>query len=415
MNLRSALRVLPFVPALTLPALAQSTERSAAFDILSRDSSEWHVPKSTMSFGFRVLSSGAQVQFGNLGSISQDLGIAPAADGEVDRFYHNGSVLRDGPRSNEVDADGNQTSTPGGRYLTTVTDENGVTTVIGDFLSYTPGQTRIWNYRSDSQLSNPGFVGLSAYSATSDGGTASHDQGPTGGIDVQLARALTKPGGRLQWSLVAGVALSDINAKANGTVASTLHTRTDFYSLNGLSAPDAPYSAPSFADIVDSSGNVLSPGGLETTTPLASLPAVTTESSLAGAASVQGIWQIKGAYFMIKLGPSVRTQLSSRLGLSASAGVAGAYSGSRYSVVESMTRPDVPDPISVTEESTETKFVSGFYADVSLDWLVNARTGFFGGVTMQQFGDYDQSVGGRTAKIDLGSTVGLRGGINIRF
>jgi hypothetical protein len=111
----------------------------------------------------------------------------------------------------------------------------------------------------------------------------------------------------------------------------------------------------------------------------------------------------------------VRTQLTTRLGLSASAGVAGAYTGSRYSVVESLTVPDIPDPISTTEESVTNKFLSGFYADVNVDWRLNERTGLFGGVSMQQLGDYDQSVGGRTAKIDLGNAVGLRGGINIRF
>ncbi len=432
MNSRSALRILAWVPALALTALAQpQSERSAAFDVLSRDSSEWYVPKSTISFGLRVLSSGAQVQFGNLGNIPLSLAIAPAADGEVDRVYHNGRAMQDSPRANEVDADGNQTSTPGGRYLIQVYNNDGTQidngdgtftdagdgtfTTVGDELSYTPGLTRSWGYQSDSQLSTPGFVALSGYSATSGGGVASHDQGPTGGIDVQLARALNKPGGRLQWSLVAGVALSDINAKANGTVASTLQARTDFYPLNGQVAPPAPYSAPSFGQTLDADGNVAGSDGIETTTPLVAVPAFSANTSLAGGAAVQGNWQIKGAYFLFKLGPAVRTQLWSRLGLSASAGVAGAYSGSRYSVVESMTLPDVADPISVTEESIESKFLSGFYADVSLDWMINERTGFFGGVTMQQLGDYDQSAGGRTARIDLGNTVGLRGGINIRF
>ncbi len=413
---RPAFRLLPWLPALAVTALAQPRdERSAAFDLLSRDSSEWYVPKTTVSFGLRVLSSGAEVRFGNLGSIPLNLTVAPISEGEVDRLYHNGAVFRDLPRANEVDADGNQTSTPGGRYVGSVPDQDGNPVVVGDFLSYTPGRTRGWNYRSSAQLSTPGFVGQSVYSATSDGGTASKDQGPTGGIDVQLARALNKPGGRLRWSLVAGLALSDINAKTNGTVSSTLRTRTDFYSLNGQTAPDAPYTAPSFVDILDASGNVLSSLGRETTVPLAAIPSLTTNSAVAGAAAVQGNWQIRGAYFLLKLGPSVRTRLSDRLGLSASAGVAGAYSGSRYSVVESLTLPDVLDPISVTEESVENKFLGGFYADVTLDWLMNERTGLFGGVTMQQLGDYDQAVGGRTANIDLGNRVGVRGGINIRF
>jgi len=39
----------------------------------------------------------------------------------------------------------------------------------------------------------------------------------------------------------------------------------------------------------------------------------------------------------------------------------------------------------------------------------------FGGITAQKFDGYDQTVGARTARIDLGSTVGIRGGISVKF
>lgn len=413
---RSLVRRLLIALLPALPVLAQpEEERSRAFDILSRDSSEWYVPRSTVSFGLRIMSSGASVDFGNLGSVPSIRSIAPFSEGAADRVYDNGGVAKDGLRANEVDANGNQTSTPGGRYQTTVTDADGNTTITGDFLSLTPGQSRTWNYANASQAAVPGQISFNTYAAISEGATASDDQGPTGGIDVQLTRALNRPGAKFQWGLTAGVALSDITAKANGTVTSSLRTRTDIFPLiGGGAAPGAPYSAPAFTELTTGGGAII-PGGFESTVPIAAVPTSTSESTLAGAASVQGNWQIKGAYFLLRLGPSVRTQLTSRMGLSASAGVAGAYTGSRYLVVESLQIPDVVEPISVSDESTENKFLSGFYADVSLDWMLNERTGFFGGVSMQQLGDYDQSVGGRTAKIDMGNAVGFRGGINIRF
>jgi len=415
MTARSLLRpaLLALLPAVSVLAQPEE-ERSRAFDILSRDSSEWYIPRSTVQFGLRIMSSGAAVDFGNLGTVPSLRTIAPASEGAAERIYDNGGVGKDALRTNEVDANGNQTSTPGGRYRTTATDANGNTVLTGDFLSYTPGQSRLWNYANASQAAVPGQVAFQTYSATSEGATASDEQGPTGGIDVQLTRALNRPGAKLQWGFSAGVSLSDITAKANGTVASTLRTRTDVFSLiGGGSAPGAPYSAPSFTDLVDG-GNTIT-GGLESTRPISEAPIGSSESAVAGAASVQGNWQIKGAYFLLRLGPSVRTQLTSRLGLNASAGVAGAYTGSRYIVVETLQVPDVAEPITVSDESTENKFLSGFYADVNLDWMLNERTGFFGGVSMQQLGDYDQSVRGRTAKIDMGNAVGFRGGINIRF
>jgi hypothetical protein len=62
-----------------------------------------------------------------------------------------------------------------------------------------------------------------------------------------------------------------------------------------------------------------------------------------------------------------------------------------------------------------TKFLNGYYADLNLEWAANERTGLFGGFTAQKFDGYDQQVNGRTARIDLGSSVGLRGGVSIRF
>ncbi len=86
------------------------------------------------------------------------------------------------------------------------------------------------------------------------------------------------------------------------------------------------------------------------------------------------------------------------------------------STVESFAVPgDSGGTVSTVETSEVAKFVGGLYADLNFEWLANERTGLFAGVSAQQFGSYDQSVGGRTARIDLGSTVGLRYGVTIRY
>jgi hypothetical protein len=391
----------------------------------------WRESRNKVSFGFRFLSSGADVKFGGLGNVSSSRTRLPASDGAVTRNYDNGAVAADQPRLNEVlldangnpvlDANGNriQTSTPGGRYFTSVTDPNtGVVTITSSSLSYTAGRSRSWSYQTAGQATTrAGYIAMSNFSAVSEGATAAADQGVNGGVEMQLDRQLRKFGRRASLAFTAGVALSDINAKTGGTVRSTLRTDTDFFSLNGQAAPAAPYLGPSFGDLLDGSGNVVGPNSLETTVPINATPdsALGTTTNSAGAASVQGNWQIRGAYFLMRFGPTITARLSESVGLSASFGVAGAYAGSRYRVVENLEMADVVAPLTTTEESHESKFLPGYYADVNVEWRANATTGLFGGVSMQQLGDYDQSVGGRTAKIDLGNAVGIRGGISIRF
>jgi hypothetical protein len=153
--------------------------------------------------------------------------------------------------------------------------------------------------------------------------------------------------------------------------------------------------------------------------PIAAVPNEHKDTTTAGGVNVDGLWQVKGAYFMVKLGPSVRAQLTNRLGFNASLGVAGAYAGTTYSVSERFLVPGLTDiyvgNTSGVEESSTTKFMNGYFADFNLEWAASERTGLFTGVTAQKFDGYDQEVGGRTARIDLGSSVGLRGGVSIRF
>ncbi len=417
-------------PAL-LPAQTSSSEEER-LEKLMADSARWYVPRTTVSVGFRMLNSGGKVNFANLGSVAFDLNVRPIADGAVDRLYDNGAVRTDGPRIDEKDANGNVITTPGGRYplistvTVNVTDANGNVTgtqdillQTGDFRAYTPGLTRNWGYGSASQLTANGRVAMSTYSATSEGASAERETGASAGVEFQYVRHFSKPASRLQWGVLTGITLNGINSKTVGSVTSTLNTRTDYYSLAGATAPPAPYSAPSFDDYLSSAGVVLRADGLETTVPITAVPNQHTETTAVGGATVNGSWQVKGAYFMMRLGPTIRTQLTTRLGLSASLGVAGAYAGSTYSVLETFQVPDLAGVLvgaSVgTEQTSQSKFLSGYYADLNLEWAANERTGLFGGFTAQKFDGYDQAVGSRSARIDLGSSVGLRGGVSIRF
>lgn len=431
----------PLLPLFALLALASapvlltaqtSSSEEERLEKLMADSSQWYVPKTTVSIGFRMLNSGGKVAFGNLGAVAFDSEVAPISAGLVDRVYDNGAVRTDVPRLDEKDAAGNVITTPGSRYpiLSTVTvnvtDANGNVTgtedillQTGDFLAYTPGLTRTWGYGSSTQLTGDGRVAMSTYSASSEGANALKESGASAGVEFQYVRHFSKPASRLQWGVLAGITLNGINSKTAGTVTSTLNTRTDYYSLGGMTVPDAPYFAPSFDDYLSSSGEVLRSDGLETTVPIVATPLSHEETATPQGIEVDGNWQVKGAYFMMRLGPTIRTQLTARFGLSASLGVAGAYTGTTYSVTETFQVPDLAGVIigagRGTEQTSQTKFLSGYYADLNMEWAATERTGLFGGFTAQKFDGYDQSVGSRTARIDLGSSVGVRGGVSIRF
>jgi len=373
----------------------------------------------TVTAGLRASSSGGDVKFGRLGHVPAQQTVDPLGQTSAGRSYDNGIVITDSPRLNERAGgvqDGEVTSTPGGRYQITFTDEEGVTTVVGDFLSYTPGRTRSWGYANADQLTGDGRVGMSIFSATSQGATAQADGDAAGGLELGLARRLGRlAGGRVEWGVGAMVGLTDLNSKSRGTITATLNTLTDFYSLNGQTAPAAPYSGPAFTDLLNGDGAVVSPGGLETTVPLGDTPVSRNETSLAGGAEIDGFWQIKGSYYLIRVGPHLRARVTDRFALFASAGFAGAYVGTTYRVEEVLRTPNPDITITANEERDQSEFSTGFYGELTAEYWLTPRTGFFAGATYHTLGTYEQSLSGRTANVDLGKGAGFRFGIVTRF
>jgi len=428
----TALIALGCLPSFLLAQADVTGKEEERLEQLARSQGEWAAPpKSKLSVGFRMLTSGGRIDFQNLGSVASGLVVPAATEGLVNRTYLNGNVRVDAARSSEKDSAGNVTSTPGGRYdvfatqTLNVVDADGnvtgtqdVSVRVGDLLSYTPGLTREWTAMTTNQLDRAGYVSFSDYNATSGGGAANYKQGATGGVEFQIARDFGRGSRRFHWGMIAGVTLNDINGKSAGTVSSTLHTRTDYYSTGGNVVAPERLDNPSFTTFFDSSGNPIVDTSFETTTALSGVPdaSLTTDVATPNGTNVDGRWQVKGSYFMFRVGPSLRTQITDRLGLTASIGLAGAYAGTRYTAVESFTVPDLPDVVvEANEASTTAKFLSGYFADLNIEWAANEVLGLFGGVTAQQLSDYEQKLGERSAKIDLGSSVGLRGGISIRF
>ncbi|MBI2514555.1 MAG: hypothetical protein HYV96_21480 [Opitutae bacterium] len=433
MNLRPVSTV-ALLAALFVPAFAQSAASASDEEAnlsLTLPTDEWYVPKSKVSFGFRILDKGVNVKFGHLGNIGNARPLGPDSSGNYvyDTGFVEKDALRDTFETKSAPDPDTKVGTPtfygepigNGRYRAhrvTRAEEGGSLTdvVVGEGLSYNASYSRTWGTSSTGQIDGT-LVRMSNYSTASEGASLEKKEGMNSGIELSLSHVMGKVGQRFEWGWEAGLALNPVNAKTGGTVNSTLSVYSDYFRLNGTLA-DGVKSGPTFSDF-DSTveGDDQS---LETTVPIGAAPDATvpgtgkTQNS-AGGASVLGNWQVKGAYFLVRVGPQLRTQLSQRFGLNASIGVAGAFSGTRYSVFESVQVPDLVDPITEEKVDAKSAFLGGFYADLNVDWAANERTGLFAGVNMQRFGSYDQEVAGRTAKIDFGSAVGVRGGLSYKF
>ena len=127
------------------------------------------------------------------------------------------------------------------------------------------------------------------------------------------------------------------------------------------------------------------------------------------------IGRSKAAYYTFRVGPQLIVPISERLKLSLGAGVGMVYMGTTYVAQESVDLTDVVNQLTETDQSTHSVARPAYYGNADAEYWLTERSGFYLGATFQKSGNYDQTVGGRTAQIDLGSTYGLQSGITLRF
>jgi len=342
-----------------------------------------------MHFGLRVIG-GPKIKFGNLGNVPSN--VFPGDTETIEnRGYNDGTVSLD----SRVDRNGN---------------------------SVNDGFTNTWTYQNSSQVTPTGDIAFHAYSATSVGAGVNKHAGAASGWELRMGRTFGRIAHKIDFSLVASFTYSDMNAKTASSVPAELITQTDVYSLNGQPVPTAPYTAPSTTTVTvyDSSGNpLLTTGGTvvtttqDNTTLLTGVPISRTTTT--STTNIQGHWQIKGAYYTFRLGPMLSIPVTERLRVTLSAGAGLAYVGSDYLADEEIVLPDTETTIETQELSSRSAWMPIFYADADAEYWLTERTGFYLGATAQKAGSFDQTLNGRTAKVDLGATSGISSGFTLRF
>jgi len=371
----------------------------------------------------------------------------------------------------------------------------------GNYLAYDTSQqsTRNWSAKSTSQVYHDTSTGLDyvdmslyASNGVQDGETAHAKSGISPGIELQLGRVIQRYK-RFEWGFNFTFGFAQFNAKNRQTLKADAVKYTDRYQvLNYSENPDgsgafltAPgaistgtdgitpiISNPSFTDLpytdadgnaTDANGNALVfTGAFENTSPLGTggdygpvaldstgAPATppnpddpeapaTTNYGQTVDGLIHGYWQVKGVYYLFRLGPMIRVPIGKHFSAAVSIGYIGAWVGSKIRFAETLEIPNItskavalPDPANpiiynpntqqyqynnVTDiAKNNQKFLSGAYVDANFEWWLTTRTGFYAGVTYEKLSKYKQGVYGREATVNMTNGLGVRFGIMTRF
>jgi hypothetical protein len=285
------------------------------------------------------------------------------------------------------------------------------------------GLTDTWQINYASQITPGGDIAYHLYSTDTAGAALKGKSMSAAGWELQAGRSLGKIARKVDVSLVAGISFSSMNAKSSGTIPAQLVTLTDVYSLNGQGPPPPPYpftgASTMNVSVIDANGNQARDANgtpitqsVDTSLLLGRQP---TRTTTLGSANVNGNWQIKGAYYAFRVGPMFQIPITERLKISLGVGAALAYIGSDYIATEEIDLEEVTAPVQTAGLEHRNTLLPAFYADLDAEYWLTERAGFYLGTTYQRSKSFDQTLGGRTATIDLGTTSGVTTGITLRF
>jgi hypothetical protein len=293
-----------------------------------------------------------QAKFMNAGVVAAPA--APAAGPAVNRGYSDGFV--------NVDSSGNAGS-----------------------------RTWNWGYQHASQVSGDTLL-MHATSVTSGAGDSRNDD-PNLGFEVNYVRDLGHESwGR--WGIKAAFGYTDINLGVGDPLRANAQLITDTYQLYGVTPPLAPYA-----------GSFSGPG-----TVIGSSP---TRSIVPGAATITGNRSLDASLYDFRLGPAVSLDITRRLSVELGGGLAFGVVDGTFAFNETTTTAS--GAISSSGSASRTGCLVGAYAEAGLAYRVCRAVSLFGGAQFQYLGDFNQSVAGHSAQLDLGQSVFCVLGLRLHF
>jgi hypothetical protein len=373
-----------------------------------------YVPKSTMSLGSRLFLKGPKLTYSGQGSnpsiANPGDDSTVATDGHpgvanIARTYIDGTVSPD-QRTVSVNAGlGGQTS-----------------------LGINPdGRTNTWSYDNANQLLPDGNIAFHTYSAEiTDTGSHTTEGAPNVGIELILDRDMGKLGKKIKWSITAGFSIADIHASTYQSVPTDLTTVTDTYDLFGQVPPSAPFSSPNTITqtVFGQGSTVTGTSGASTATQTATQTILLGNQPIGRDTTVTAIdttnrYFTEGAYYTLRVGPTIVIPISSKFSLNASAGPALIYSGETMNVLEDLYITTGEEYFQLYQHEN-THILPGYYVDVNLEYQFTDTAGFYVGSIWQGAGSFTQTVASGvgteyTSRVDFGSQEGVKGGMTVRF
>jgi hypothetical protein len=237
-----------------------------------------------------------------------------------------------------------------------------------------------WGYHHASQIS--GDTVLMHAASGSSGAVSSDSDDPNLGFELSYMRDLGHESwGR--WGIKAAFGYTTIDLRTGAQLI------TDAYPLNGVVPPIAPYA-----------GSFSGPGVV-----IGSLP---TRSTAPG-----GNWCLDATLYDFHLGPAVALDITRRLSVELGGGLAVGLVDSTFAFHD--TTPTAPGAGSSSGSASNTGWLVGAYAEAGFAYRVAKAASLFAGARFQYLGDFNQSVGGRSAQLDLSQSIFCVLGLELHF
>ena len=199
----------------------------------------------------------------------------------------------------------------------------------------------------------------------------------------------------VRWGLEGAFGYTDLDLRGKSSITGPGTATIDTFPLNGVLPPGPGYQ-----------GTFEGPGTLLGDTP--------TRTTTAGIASMTSNQKLSGQLYSIRLGPFAEWNFTPQLSLAASVGLTLAPTSVDYDFSETTSMTGVGTFVA-SGHSSRTELLYGPYLSAMLRYDFNPSWGVYVGAQFQSLTDLEQSIGGRTARLDQGATVYGTVGVSWRF
>ena len=256
------------------------------------------------------------------------------------------------------------------------------------------GRTWNWGYQNGSQQAgdtmqfhasdpNPAFAGYNK-KITDD---------PQYGLELMYQRRIGSMGSSANWGFEAALGYTDLDLANTSNGPGRNRLTTDTYQLNGVLPPGPGYA-----------GTFVGPGALLGDTPTR---VITTDTMISRD-------KLSGQLFNIRLGPYAEWNLTEKLSLEGSLGLALMPASIDYDFTETTTLAGGGTTVT-SGHSSRAELLYGLYASATLRYAFTERWGVYLGGKYQSLNSLEQSFAGRTARLDQSSTIYAILGVSYRF